>query len=64
MYCTYCGAPATETCATCGRRICNDHRRSWLFVTLCTRCHEMIMPGCLAVVVIGVAAVLVWKFAI
>ena len=55
MYCSICGGPVVATCTACERHICRQHRRRWLGLTLCTRCHARTAPTWAVVLALGLA---------
>jgi hypothetical protein len=54
------------TCGACEKNICAGHRRRWLGLTLCTRCHARTAPAwtvvLAAVLVIGFVVFLIVKW--
>ena len=62
MYCHYCGRPATDSCPACGHRICPDHKRRWLFLSVCKKCYRSMWVGAATVTTLLAGAVVVYVF--
>jgi hypothetical protein len=63
MYCHYCGRPAGSSCPACGHRICPNHSRSLLFLSVCKKCYLSIWFGVASVATLAAGAVAVYLFA-
>jgi hypothetical protein len=62
MYCHYCGRPATGRCPACGHRVCPDHQRRWLFLTVCKKCYWSMWVGSATAAALLAAVVGVYIF--
>ena len=59
MYCSLCGGPVAGTSIACHRHVCANHRRRWLGLRLCPRCHAKAAPSWLVLLTAGLAALAV-----
>jgi hypothetical protein len=64
MYCHYCGRTAVGSCPACGHRVCADHRRPWLFLSVCKKCYASMWVGTASAAALAAGAAALYLYAV